>query len=135
MKQVRGALVFAIALLVRLGAAILARSFSGQAHAAQSAPALLSAMTLKEAIAGRTITHRGIRRSAEASRAFAERYLSAIAEVATEQGIWCSAEQVLPHEMSAQVFESLSALEAPEDQPAGSAVAAELAAIVPCPSH
>lgn len=89
--------------LIVLSSAVLAES--------RSDVAALTPAELRHAIAGEKFAYRGQFREGAAARAFAEGYVFALAERSAQHGDWCGFEALLPHELIAQVFESLSVSE------------------------
>ncbi|MCB1675763.1 MAG: hypothetical protein KDI01_05705 [Halioglobus sp.] len=93
----------------------------------------LSAGDLVSAIRGEQFNHRGVLRTDTAAVAFAEGFIAALAEVASENERWCGGSRVLPHEITAQTFDFLNALgDDARHQPAALAVFAALEQIFPC---
>lgn len=117
--------------LTLAGAACAALAIAGPARS-ENAP-LFPASALRDAIAGETFGHRGIRRSGAVAEAFAEGYIAALSDIAEERGTWCGASIILPHEVTARIYEYLNRMGADaERMPADAATFAIFEAIAPC---
>lgn len=123
--------------LLPLGAICVALAMAAPAYcggaAASNGPILFSASTLRDAIRGEAISHRGIMRSGPEATAFAEGYIAALSDLATEHEVWCGEADILPHEVTAHVYDYLTGLgETAESIPADAAGLAALKALAPC---
>ena len=88
----------------------------------------LSAATLRAAIMGDEIAHRGRLFEDDDAAAFADGYVFAIVDRMAAEGDWCDG-AIAPHEVVARVFDGL-----PEDaeRPAAAAAREILTGLAPC---
>ncbi|MFS4437481.1 hypothetical protein ACMA5I_04615 [Paracoccaceae bacterium GXU_MW_L88] len=95
---------------------------------------LFPAAALRDALRGDAFDHRAITRDGEAALAYAEGYVAALAGQAERAGFWCGGTLILPHEVTARVFDHIEGLgDAATEIPADTAVLNALHNLAPCP--
>lgn len=91
------------------------------------------ASALRDGLKGAEFSYRGLQQTGPAGLGFARGYVSAIADQAAASGLWCGTGKILPHEVTAQVFDHLNGLDADASgQAATAAVIEALTKIYPC---
>lgn len=108
----------------------MAFDLTGQVTANPKASAVPNVESLRDALAGKPMTHGGILYEGPTAATFAQGYVAAIADAAHVSGQWCGMHRIKQHELQSLIYERLTT--AKPSMPAGSAVNAVLKSVHPC---